>query len=402
MTRRAFSLLEVMLATAIATSVLFLAVALFTTIDRTDHRLSKRYETVMEMGRVRTVVHRALGSLVMSEMPREFASRRADLARQVREGQIPDSSLRAATGARGAAGTTTARGGASGAAGAIRSGTADSGDAATGADGRSFQEMLADYKPRIHLMMDPRADGYASRITDLGRTLPEFDRPGASRLLTSPQRFELVLSESPMAVETALTDSIRDAQRVNTIRRRPGRQRGESRDREEGISAPKNAEASTDAPEIRAVRGAFELRPAFLAEPSERAAPVDPRDVGWELWWVPLPPALDEETPAEGLRVPDPVRVARGISYLQWRVFQGRERRTQYEGRFQDDIPAYVELEVEMVDGLKGNWLIELAWSVGAEVEAKGDSKSGDKSPAGQPDGTSRSSIPGGKGGGGK
>ena len=85
---------------------------------------------------------------------------------------------------------------------------------------------------------------------------------------------------------------------------------------------------------------------------------------GWEMWWVPqAPPDLPDSAP-EG----DPYQVATDLAYVRWRVFQGRAFHEEFVTKILDDLPAYLELEVQTLGGLEASWLFELNWSVGSEL----------------------------------
>lgn len=386
---RAFTLLEVTLAAALASMVLVTALMLFGSLDRTQQRLARRYDTVVELARLRVVMDRAFSNLVMAEEPQGFAGKRADFLRRRNEGADSANGESGVRGTSRLAGARSAGTGSSGAANvadisnnpALRAAldrAGAGGDAPKGADANqnaTYEEMLANVKPRITLLTDPHADELSRRINERARDVEPADTAKAERFLTSPQRFEVVLAEAPMPDPEALGESVVDARRRASIRKK-SLQKGNSADAENRANEPE-VESDSTSVEIRSVRGAFELRPAFLSPSRPENAPIDnPRDAGWQLWWVPLPPDIAESDVLESY-VGEPQLVANGISYLQWRVFQGRQRQTTYEGRFQSDIPAYIELEIEMVDGLKANWLFELTWTIGSETAASEDESAG-------------------------
>ena len=110
-----------------------------------------------------------------------------------------------------------------------------------------------------------------------------------------------------------------------------------------------------------AVRGAFVLRPVG----SEGSTPL------WQLVWQPMI-AL---RPLEGAPyfVPAPadldVVLADDIVWCRWQVFYKNERLLSHTAITVLDLPAYVELEIELTSGMMANWMFEIAWTEGPELE---------------------------------
>lgn len=163
------------------------------------------------------------------------------------------------------------------------------------------------------------------------------------------------------------------------------------------FDAPANANTGTpagtlsdeaDEEPVRAIRGVFELHPQLRKDTGAGSVMPEALSSGaplWELWWVPLPPRGDDPIDTTDARSVEaaqrerqqaaiaggagqPYRVAGNIAFLEWKMFQGRTRRTAYEAAYWSDLPAYVEMEVETADGLTGNWLFEVSADQGLEV----------------------------------
>lgn len=131
-------------------------------------------------------------------------------------------------------------------------------------------------------------------------------------------------------------------------------------------------------------RGIFELR----EDDSELG--------GWAMWWRPLRPdgtpySIDTDR-RHGVNA---IRLARGIESLTWSVFYRNERLSAYQASAADDLPAYVEIEVRAVSGLYANWIFEVQWATGPEVDMP------DLGGAAAPGGEGGSPGGGGEGGGG-
>ncbi len=355
--RRAFTLLEVVLATVISTSIAGVCLGLFVFFDRTDARLQERFLQNSELSNLYLVQQRAFGKLLLSDKPKSLKDAELKL-RNPGEGmeddlQDPDKDPLPSPGQ-------------------IRS-------RGKRVDLRNHPEIVAireQIPPRLELGFREDAAIKAPEYRD---AIPGYSAIRAQRFTTMPQRLELVLTESPVPSKGALDDPEALMERVAKQRARERQQLRRMRaaaDSASNTSGATGAASRTDQVEgdeaedfdfelpMRAVRGAFELRP-MVPVGAEMSSQVR----GWEVWWVPLPrEAGPDEEPDDGEQIlDDPYLVAGGIAFIEWKVFQGRERRTEYVGRLNDDIPAYIEVEVETIGGLKANWLFEVDWSFGNE-----------------------------------
>lgn len=418
--RRAFTLLEVVLASLISLLVMAGALSLYFFVDGTDRRLQRRYEDVDNLQRIQLVMERVCTTLVMSD--------RAQAAR----GTGASATLDAAGAAISAAGGGS-KGGGSGDSKASGSGAAPSGT--PGGSGRTSlteggskttsgsksgsdksSSSTTDNRPganaprvppRILLTPDSTFAAEASAISTLVTGAAEG--PSAQRMMTQPQRLEVAVSASPVpsTVSPAALEAARRAASQSTSRDSTSSAKSESsrnfgpRDTADLMNVEDEEETSS-----RVIRGALELRPQRTR--SRTARTEAPEQVLWELWWVPLAPRTEVEADAPA---PSPIGeaylVASDIAYLQYRMFDDRSRRTTFQAAFMQDIPAYVEVEVETARGLKANWLFEVSWSIGNELPpeqaAGGDAASKDAKSAGSdPKAGGTPSAGGDKGGGGK
>lgn len=104
-------------------------------------------------------------------------------------------------------------------------------------------------------------------------------------------------------------------------------------------------------------RGAFELR-----ESADRDSA--------ELWWVPLPPAnVPEGLVFDTGTLPEPTLLCAHVAELRWTAFIDSSRTPRVRAIESRQLPAYVELELRTTEGVYGNWMFELGWITGAEVE---------------------------------
>lgn len=365
-TRRGFTLLEVTLASAISAAVGGLCLSLFVFFDRTDARLEDRFLQNQQLSRLHLVSERAFSKLLMSEKPQVL-----------REAEQRLLGAEATTPTLGADGLPTIPpGGGSG------SGSRSGNGRQSRRDVQQHPEILAikeSIPPRLELAIDREG-----RIEAPVNREAEGDTRSirAQRFTTTPQRLELVLTESPVPSASALDDPEALMERVARQRARERRElrrmQSKSEGEREGATARERAEDAEDEDAglddesdlespMRALRGAFELRPMLAnGKPGET---ISGEARGWEVWWVPLPPEAGpgEELDLDAPEPEEPFLVAHDIAYIEWKVFQGRERRTQYAARLNEEIPAYIELEVETVSGLRANWLFELDWTMGNE-----------------------------------
>jgi hypothetical protein len=116
--------------------------------------------------------------------------------------------------------------------------------------------------------------------------------------------------------------------------------------------------------------GAMELREVPRPPRPPHLAGVEdtsPREV--ELWWVPYDPATKApEARADG--TPKGVRVAGRIAKMDVMLVKTSEdkkleKRSSGEVVDWASVPAFVELNLEMIDGQRGSWMLEVAAQTG-------------------------------------
>ncbi|MBY0307268.1 MAG: prepilin-type N-terminal cleavage/methylation domain-containing protein [Phycisphaerales bacterium] len=109
------------------------------------------------------------------------------------------------------------------------------------------------------------------------------------------------------------------------------------------------------------VRGVFEMRrPATVAGlRSGRPGPI-------ELWWTPYETGNDSPIPNASVKVAD------SMSALQFRFARTNDQKQlekMASANFADwgQIPAYVEVQVQAIDGTNAQWMFEVSGSTGME-----------------------------------
>lgn len=395
--RRGFTLLETMLAAAIGALIVGACLGVFKAIEVHEQRLRARSAQVLALSRLRLVMQRTFSTLVMSDHP--HSSRVVGGAGAT--GGAGANSNALAAGAAGGAGTARAPGG------AVKDPAADAtgtGQGPVTTDGKTSNSMndaveraragaqaLALTLPaRVMLAADPTVEG-------AGMVVPR----NASHTPGPVQRLEVVVSQHPIPARTFATRA-QDALLLEAAERRAADAKDDTNHTPTagtgGDAGGKDAEGALPEPTGRAIRGAFELRPAPPApEALPGAAP------SWTLYWQPLSP-MSESRPEEERGLPPapaqpsgpPVEVASGISYLHWQFFRNRARIGADRQVWTEDLPAFIEVEVATVDGLWANWMFEVDWSVAPEGAAAPAEVPGEKTTA---PGT-RPTGPGGTGGG--
>jgi len=150
-------------------------------------------------------------------------------------------------------------------------------------------------------------------------------------------------------------------------------------------SALSAASQDMEAPRAPGVRGAFEFRseddPKILA----RAAGGGGGGQLWSLWWKQIPYDDSVDPPSTGSaedrahrlqllalarasRTDTPqIKLLSGITDASWQAYRRRRMVPKMAAKFAKELPAYVELKFETVDGRREDWLFEVAWSYGPE-----------------------------------
>lgn len=351
--RRGFTLLEVVLAAMLAGAVVLVTLSVFFHINRTDAVLAARAQDSTELANLRLVVQRTMSNFVMSSEPRpRDATPRPD-------GTTPPAQPR---------------------------------------------ENTPPPPARVILEYEQSANGLRLVTDGNGEWAAES---------VIPQRLEVVVADSPIPTgdDDVFAKAMRQARRGKTsdkwwVRgdvKKPGSEstsgsskdnkdsKGETKsDYESGAEKPDESRddrqpapidaTEEDAVPVRAVRGAFMLRPQPLTprEARERAAlgqvgPTgEPTPYACEVWWVPLAPKRSSDASATTAAPTDPIGepylVARNITYLKWSMFDDGQERQELQATWESQLPGYVKLAVETASGISARWTFEVDWGRGPEV----------------------------------
>lgn len=339
------TLIELVLAVAIASLVLATALGVLTSISRSRDMLARRADETASLHRTRLVLQRAFSTMLVSSITTSMQQATA-VAKPV--------------------------------------------DAA-GSESPDLEQIAIADPPRIILELDPALSG----------VLLKQQRPDGSILESAPQRLEMVLIDSPVAVAEVDPIAIAKAVKRDTKRMAPsdrermlagqGANQPLSADEAAIQEAAGGSEETVDDEEeesVRAIRGVFELRPQLVVtqatldraaqtgEPLPEAYTISDKPL-FELWWVPLAARRTVEEIREMTRLQrtieavaagEPQLIATDLTFMRVRMFDDRSKHLEWAATYQKDLPAYIEVDVETRSGIRGEWLFEVGWATGPET----------------------------------
>ena len=315
MRRRAFTLIEVVLACSLGAMVVLACVGVYSAMTRADLMLQARFDESAELARLQRTMQNAMGTLVLAPEETNLGA-----------------------GAQGA-----------GEAGA---------DAADG----EIEAASEEEGPRPRIILGPETSEPIASFTRRAA----YAAGGGGGLVARPQRLELVLTRAPIRPEADQSPGW-TAALAGLVEAEAARQ-GDEEETEELVEA--------------GVRGAFILMPDDATVTGSR--PRADRRAGWTIWWQPM----DELT--------EPARVASGIAFCHWRAYFGGEMIDEHEAYSTNELPTFMELEVETLGGLYANFLFETVWTV---AEDPAPETTGSENEANTGDGTGNGENGGRNGG---
>lgn len=348
--RSGFTMLELVLAASLGAVVIIVVLGIFVQIERTEVLLARRTKDSNDLSNLRLVLERALSNFVMSTDPLPAREQTGD-------------------------GSSGSRFGAT----------------------RNARDPNAPMPvPRLICEYDPSMAGATMIRLGGGDWAPDSTRV---------QRVEVVVADSPVPederdiflragsreallgarkayVRGDLTKRRKEAERASRTNENPSSDPRNPQDEKAATpdnNTDKNAadtgdeESGGEVAPVRAVRGAFELRPqqptpAQIRE-AEASGVEPPR--AWEMWWVPLPPRANGSSAPSAediLSRGDAFVIASNLRYVQWTLFDDNERKSSLNATWEQQLPAYIEVAVETTSGLNANWMFEVDWGRGPEV----------------------------------
>lgn len=368
--KRAFTLIETLLAATLGSLVLLVVVGLVAVLDRTETGSVDRLARTNEMEQAQTVIRRSLGSLAMAGGSAPVSTRSQQAGRA---GEPPPEVPGQVTF------TPTPR-------------------------------LILAPMGTDPLLAAQTAVGVTTTTTGTDETVSvgagelSLKGAGAQRLhiaLTSlplPEQAFVVPGAVARSTRRALTGEVEDAE---AQAERETAQAGETPEETptEETDATEGEDDGSDSELVPIFWGVFELTPPGPA-PVDRLtgeqSDEDSRE-GWTLWWRQIEPPVNPsaaaligaaalmdsesgQTPtttsvpagapgiSAGLLVdprmdPTAVPLIRGLEMCHWSVYRGRKLMPDYAATYSGELPAYVQLEIRTTSGVYANWMFEVGWA---------------------------------------
>ncbi|MCC6677955.1 MAG: hypothetical protein IT436_12495 [Phycisphaerales bacterium] len=389
---RAFTMLEIMLASVIGALVILASIALFNSMDRMDRALARRADDTTELARLHLVMSRTFSTLIMTDQPVPRNPIAAEAAGAGATTPAPSSGSPSPSGSGSTSGRTTTAGATTGSttSSSTTTGSTTTGQSSTSTRGSSTTAPSS---------TTSAADALGNSASQTKTPLPRFLLAASSTALapssgTSPaQRLEVVITKPPITdprapgLSNLITQTITvegpplPASKTTSDPASTAFKSASPTATDSGApststdpadqSATQRAESRTiqTTGEAAGVRGFFELIPESAlpgyTPPRNPQTPADAKQP-LALIWRQLPIASEAATTPAPI-LPEPIVVARGLEAVRWKAFHERERKDLFAATWANDLPAYVEMEVRTTSGQYANWMFEVDWSVGPE-----------------------------------
>lgn len=378
-----FTLLEVVLATALGAMVIVVCLALLTSMERLERPLAVRQQELADLHRARTVIQRAMSSLVMSDTTQPVnpnARRTVGASTASTDESNAKSAFEATAEATASKQQQQARPPArllleADESDELKAMLQQVGVPSDSAGSIQRMEVVVDTPPiapsfRAELG-DVIATTYAQNKAAAGKTAtPSSGLSNSAALSTQAGAVQNSAGGSGSNRGTALRNRLNSATQT-------GAASGNRRSRTLNANSASTAKSGS-------LRGAFEIRPMLTTANAE--ARREGRPVLYELWWSPLPAAKDTSksrplsaNSSEAANQPiddprtleawgEPVLLADNLVKCRWQFFSTGEKRSAHSAVWDKELPAYVEFELQTKTGLYANWMFEIGWSKGPEL----------------------------------
>ena len=394
--RAGFTLLEVTLATALGAMVIVVCMALLRSMERLERPLAIRQQELADLHRARTVIQRAMSTLVMSDTTQPVnpnARRSAISSTTSTEDAAAKSAFEATAEATASKQQQQNRPPArllleADQTDELKAMLQQVGVPADSAASIQRMEVVVDTPPiaptfRAELG-DVIAATYAQNKTASGKTansstgLSSSSSGGGSLGGGSAGASSSSSSGNLGSTGTSSSTTARGSGLRNRRNSAQGATAGGNR---RSLSLNGN---SANAAKSGSLRGAFEIRPMLTDANLE--ARREGKPILYELWWSPLPAAKDTSKtnvlsanssaattqPLDDPRTleawGEPVLLADNLVKCRWQFFSTGEKRSAHSAVWDKELPAYVEFEIQTKTGLYENWMFEIGWSKGPEL----------------------------------
>lgn len=343
--RRGFTLLETVLATVIGAMVLAAAMSLFIAMSRAERAMNRASGQMEQLAITQQVLRRSFMTMVLAGQ----ASVDQQLSEAQQDGEITD------------------------------------------------EERALLPRGRILLEFD-NADSIAAMRTNAALDgVRLLDPAGFGR---GPQRIEITLPDKPVPESMRLLPAAWSTSPSDDLIRSFDPTGVDRPDNETGLRGC--FELRPDGARERVIEG-FGLVPASEPDIRPRLPAARRPPEGWTLWWRPMYgaeiQARQHALPYDIARHPEllaeAVPLIRGIRMMRWYAFAAEEnpddpdapviaqRWPEYTGTTADDIPGYMEVEIETTSGSYASWMFELGWSLADEYVVQNDQDDDDQAPPG-------------------
>ncbi|MBL8876995.1 MAG: prepilin-type N-terminal cleavage/methylation domain-containing protein [Phycisphaerae bacterium] len=394
-TRRGFTLLEVVLATALGAMVILVCLALLRSMERLERPLAVRQQELADLHRARTVIQRAMSTLVMSDTtPPVNPNARRTVASSSSTSEDANKSAFETTAE--ATQTKQQQQARPPSRLLLEADQSDELKAMLQQVGMPADSAAAIQRMEVVVDTPPIAPAFRAELGDLiastyaqnkassgqtsGNSGTSSGGSGTSGMSNASNPSAASMSGASGSSATSRSSG---SARGTALRNRLNNaaQSGAANGNRRSLSLNGN---SANATKSGSLRGAFEIRPMLTDANLE--ARRDGKPLLYELWWSPLPaakdtsktsplsanssgaanPALDDPRTLEAWG--EPVLLADNLVKCRWQFFSSGEKRSAHSAVWDKELPAYVEFEIQTKTGLYENWMFEVGWTKGPEL----------------------------------
>lgn len=275
-----------------------------------------------------------------------------------------------------------------------------------------FRAELADAMA-VYNANNPSSSG-SSNAADSSKTTVSPTSASGSASAASGSGGNLSGASSAASPSGLSTNAAARSERANALRQRFAAAGGGASANTASADNPDAAATRRDAASLLgksdgakqgALRGCFEIRPMLTPEAARLRSEGKP--VMYELWWRPMPAAVDtKKRPTDNANPTDPsanpepepsltnldprqvyawgepVLLADNLVKCNWQLYSEGQRRRAHNAVWEKELPAYVEFEIQTRTGLYANWMFEIGWTKGPELGTRGGGGVGGGGPA--------------------
>lgn len=224
--------------------------------------------------------------------------------------------------------------------------------------------------PRLILTRDPQLSGVLLRRGENSK-----GGPGVG----IAQRVEMVVSRSPVPLRSRSEDAA-----YARLREQEDSMFADNTDGGGDTDSGAMSRLSQSRGGVsQAFRAVLELRPTL--DPAARSD----RPQTYSLWWRPLPSLSDDGTPVPSAP-PPPVELMDRLVYFHVQMFDDSRMKDELTATWERDLPGYVQVEFETIEGVWRKWMFEVDWNNGSEARGATGAEEGENDNTGSEPGAPR------------